>query len=153
MDRIKDKLERKKITELHTATHLLHQSLRYVLGKEVRQMGSDINLERLRFDFSYPNKLTEQQKKEIADLVNQQIKNNLSVTMKEMSYSAAAESGALAFFKEKYPTVVKVYSIGQFSKEICAGPHTLRTSELGKFKIISEKSSGAGVRRIKAVLE
>ncbi len=140
-------------TKLHTATHLLQAALREVLGKEVKQMGSDINPERLRFDFSYPQKMTEEEIKRVEDLVNQKIKEDLEVKREEMGYKEAVKSGALAFFKEKYPERVSVYSIGHFSKEICAGPHVKRTSEIGHFKIIKEESSGAGIRRIKAVLE
>ena len=139
--------------ELHTATHLLHQALRNVLGKHVKQMGSDINSERLRFDFSHPEKMIPEQIKKVEDIVNQKIKENLTVAEKEMSLNQAIKSGALSFFKEKYPDIVKVYSIGDFSKEICAGPHVKRTGELGVFKIIKEQSSGAGVRRIKAILK
>ena len=145
-------------TKLHTATHLLHAALREVLGKEVRQMGSDINEERLRFDFSFSRKLTEKEIKEIEDLVNQKIKEDLEVKREEMKLDEAVKSGALSFFREKYPEVVSVYTIfnpktGEvFSKEICAGPHVNRTSELGEFKVIKEESSSAGVRRIKATL-
>jgi alanyl-tRNA synthetase len=140
-------------TKLHTATHLLHQALRQVLGKEVRQMGSDINSERLRFDFSYSQKMTPEQIKKVEEIVNQKIKEDLEVKKEEMFYEEAIKSGALAFFKEKYPEEVNVYSVGDFSKEICAGPHVKKTSELGHFKIIKEESSSAGVRRIRAVLE
>jgi len=140
-------------TKLHTATHLLHQALRKVLGNHVRQMGSDINSQRLRFDFSHPQKLTPQEVKKVEDIVNQKIREDLEVKKEEMTYEQAVKSGALAFFKEKYPPRVSVYSIGKFSKEICAGPHVKRTSELGHFRIIKEESSGAGVRRIRAVLE
>jgi len=139
--------------KLHTATHLLHQALREVLGKEVRQMGSDINSERLRFDFSFSRKLFPEEIKKIENLVNKKIGEKLEVKREEMSYEQAIKSGALAFFKEKYPEKVSVYSIGDFSKEICAGPHVKNTSELGKFRIKKEESSGAGIRRIKAVLE
>ncbi len=139
--------------KLHTATHLLHQALRDVLGKHVRQMGSDINQERLRFDFSHPEKLSEAQKKKVEDIINEKIKENLTVTTEEMLYEQATKSGALAFFKEKYPKIVKVYSIGNYSKEICAGPHVSHTGEIGHFKIKNEKSSSAGVRRIKATVE
>jgi len=139
--------------KLHTATHLLHQALRDVLGKHVRQMGSDINQERLRFDFSHPEKLSEAQKKKVEDTINEKIKEDLTVTTEEMLYEQATKSGALAFFKEKYPKIVKVYSIGDYSKEICAGPHVKHTGEIGYFKIKSEKSSSAGVRRIKATVE
>lgn len=140
-------------TKLHTATHLLHQSLRKILGEGVRQMGSDINSERLRFDFSYGQKMTIEEIKKAEDMVNDKIKEDLEVKMEEMSYKEAIKEGATAFFKEKYPPIVSVYSIGNFSKEICAGPHVKRTSELGKFKIKKEESSSAGVRRIKAILE
>jgi len=145
--------------KLHTATHLLHAALRKVLGEHVKQMGSDINLQRLRFDFSHPKKITEEEIKKVEDLVNQKIKESLEIRKEEMPYSEAIKSGALAFFKEKYPEIVTVYSTcsknsGQvFSKEICAGPHVKRTSELGHFKIIKEESSGAAIRRIRAILE
>ena len=147
------KEEKEKITKLHTATHLLQQALREVLGKHVRQEGSDINPERLRFDFSHPNKLTDEEKKKVEDLVNQKIKEDLKIDSEEMPYQDAINCGALAFFKEKYPEKVKVYSAGDFSKEICGGPHIKSTGEIGKFKIISEKSSSAGIRRIKATVE
>ena len=137
---------------LHTATHLLQAALRKVLGDEVRQMGSDINSERLRFDFSFPRKMTQEEIKKVEALVNQKIKEDIEVRREVMSYEEAVNSGALAFFKEKYPQEVSVYIIGDFSKEICAGPHAERTSELGHFKIVKEESSGAGVRRIKAIL-
>ncbi|MBZ9569370.1 alanine--tRNA ligase [Patescibacteria group bacterium] len=140
-------------TKLHTATHLLHTALKKILGPHIRQMGSDITSKRLRFDFSHPQKMTAEEIKKIEDLVNQKIKEDLVVKKEEMRYEEAIKSGALAFFKEKYPEIVKVYSIGNFSKEICAGPHINRTSELGKFKIVKEESSGAGIRRIKAILE
>jgi alanyl-tRNA synthetase len=116
-------------------------------------MGSDITPERLRFDFSHPEKLTPAEIKKVEDLVNQKIQENLEVKKEEMPYKRAVQSGALAFFKEKYPEKVTVYSIGDFSKEICAGPHVERTKDLGYFKIIKEESVGAGLRRIKAVLE
>ena len=140
-------------TKLHTATHLLHTALKKILGPHIRQMGSDITSKRLRFDFSHPQKMTAEEIKKIEDLVNQKIKEDLVVKKEEMRYEEAIKSGALAFFKEKYPEIVKVYSIGNFSKEICAGPHINRTSELGKFKIVKEESSGAGIRRIRAILE
>jgi len=140
-------------TRLHTATHLLQSALREVLGESVRQMGSDINSFRLRFDFSFPRKLTNEEIQKIEGIVNQKIKEDLEVKREEMSYEKAIRSGALSFFKEKYPPKVSVYSIGDFSKEICAGPHVKKTSELKKFKIIKEESSGANIRRIRAVLE
>jgi len=139
--------------KLHTATHLLHAALRQILGEHVKQCGSNISPERLRFDFSHPEKLTQDQIKKIETLVNQQIKRNLPVVMEEMPLPKALKSGALGVFKEKYSPVVKVYSIGDFSKEICGGPHVGSTGQLGRFKIIKEQSSKAGVRRIKAVLE
>ncbi len=157
-------------TKLHTATHLLHSALRKIFGEHVRQMGSDITLQRLRFDFSHPQKMTIEEIKKVEDLVNQKIRENLEVRKEEMSLKEALNSGALSFFKEKYPEKVTVYSITEllkeakvkkrtkssspkaFSKEICAGPHVKKTSELGSFKIIKEESSGAGVRRIRAIL-
>jgi len=145
--------------KLHTATHLLHAALRKVLGDRIRQMGSDITAQRLRFDFSHPQKLTAEQIKEVEDIVNRKIKENLEVKREEMSLQEASAAGALAFFREKYPEKVSVYTVfnpetGEvFSKEICGGPHTKRTSELGEFKIRKEESSSAGVRRIRAVLE
>jgi alanyl-tRNA synthetase len=141
------------MVKLHTATHLLHAALRQILGEKVRQMGSDITPERLRFDFSFDRKLTEEEIKKVEDLVNQKIKEDLEVKKEEMSLKEALKSGALAFFKEKYPERVTVYTIGNFSKEICAGPHIKRTSELGKFKIEKEESAGTGIRRIRAILK
>ena len=152
IDSIEDKESKEKVTKLHTATHLLHQALREVLGDKVHQAGSDINSERLRFDFTYSQKLTEEEKAKIEEIVNKKIREALPVVMDEMPYKQAIEKGALAFFREKYPEIVKVYSIGNFSREICAGPHVKNTKELGQFKIIKEKSSSAGIRRIKAIL-
>lgn len=140
-------------TKLHTATHLLHAALRKIFGEKVKQMGSDINSERLRFDFSFPRKLTQEEIKKVEELVNQKIKEGLEVKKEEMSLKEALESGALAFFKEKYPERVTVYSIGDFSKEICGGPHVKNTKELGVFKIIKEEGVGSSTRRIKAILE
>ncbi|KPJ71424.1 hypothetical protein AMJ50_02190 [Parcubacteria bacterium DG_74_3] len=137
---------------LHTATHLLHQALREVLGLHVKQMGSDITSERLRFDFSHPKQMTEEEIKKVENLVNQKIKEDLEIKKEEMPHKEAIKKGALAFFKEKYPEKVTVYSINNFSKEICAGPHVQRTLELGFFNIVKEESSGAGVRRIRATL-
>jgi len=139
--------------KLHTATHLLHTALRQILGTHVKQMGSDITSQRLRFDFSHPQKMTAKELKKVEDLVNQKIKEDLEVKKEEMEYGEAIKSGALALVKEKYPQKVTVYSINNFSKEICAGPHVNRTLEIGKFKIIKEESSGAGVRRIRGILE
>ena len=147
----KEEIER--ITKLHTATHLLQAALREVLGDEVKQMGSDITPERLRFDFTFPRKLTDEELKKVEDLVNQKIKEGLEVVRKEMPLKEALKQGALAFFKEKYPEKVSVYFIGDFSKEICAGPHVKNTSELKEFKILKEEGVSAGVRRIKATLK
>ena len=143
--------------KLHTATHLLHQALREVLGKHVQQMGSDITPQRLRFDFSHPRKVTPEELKKIEELVNQKIKEDMEVQKEEMPHEDAVGLGALAFFKEKYPEIVNVYSIANkdgsiFSREICAGPHVKKTSELSAFKITKEESSGQGVRRIRGVL-
>ncbi|MCD6412264.1 alanine--tRNA ligase [bacterium] len=153
---ISDKFSREeieRITKLHTATHLLQAALRQVLGDEVKQMGSDITPERLRFDFTFPRKLTDEELKKVEDLVNQKIKEGLEVVKKEMPLEEALKQGALAFFKEKYPEKVSVYFIGDFSKEICAGPHVKNTSELKEFKILKEEGVSAGVRRIKATLK
>lgn len=139
--------------KFHTATHLLHAALRKVLGEDVKQMGSDITSQRLRFDFAYSQKMTDKEIKEVENLVNQKIKEDLEVKKTEMKYEDAASSGALAFFKEKYPEKVTVFSVGDFSKEVCGGPHVKRTSELGNFKIIKEESCGSGTRRIRAVLK
>ena len=138
--------------KLHTAAHLLLAALRQILGDRVIQKGSNINAERLRFDFSHPEKLTPEQVKKVENLVNEKIKSNLLVKMKQMSLEEAKKSGANGTFDARYGDKVKVYSIGTFSKEICGGPHVKKTSLLGKFKIIKEESSSAGVRRIKAVL-
>jgi alanyl-tRNA synthetase len=140
------------MVKLHTATHLLHAALREILGEKVRQMGSDITPQRLRFDFSFDRKLTKEEIKKVEDLVNQKIKEDLEVKREEMSLKDALKSGALAFFKDKYPERVTVYTIGNFSKEICAGPHVKRTSELGSFKIEKEESVQRGIRRIYAIL-
>jgi len=142
-----------KTIKYHTAAHLMLAALREVLGGEVYQKGSNITAERLRFDFNYPQKLNEEQIRKVEDLVNQKIKEDLPVACKEMSLEDAKKKGAMGVFEEKYGKIVKVYSIGDFSKEICGGPHVKRTSELGNFKITKEESSGAGVRRIRAVLE
>lgn len=138
--------------KLHTATHLLHQALREVLGEKVKQMGSDITDKRLRFDFTYPEKMTSEQITQVEDLVNKRIKEKLRVEKQEMLYNKAIKLGAIGFFKNKYPEKVNVYTIGDFSKEICAGPHINNTDELAGFRIIKEESSSAGIRRIKAIL-
>jgi len=145
--------DRKKITRLHTATHLLQKALIETLGDSIQQEGSDISPERLRFDFKFPTKLTFAQIAKVETIVNEKIEQDLKVSFEEMAIDEALKSGALAFFKEKYPPKVKVYSIGDYSKEICAGPHVASTKELGYFKILSEKSVSAGIRRIKASLD
>jgi alanyl-tRNA synthetase len=139
-------------TRLHTATHLLHQALRTVLGDHVAQKGSNITQERLRFDFSHPEKMSPEQINEVEQIVNIQIDRDLPISFDEMTLEQARDNGAIALFGDKYDEVVKVYSIGDYSKEVCGGPHVAHTSELGQFKIVKEQSSSQGVRRIKAVL-
>ena len=141
-----------EVTKLHTATHLLHQALRTILGSHVSQKGSNITAERLRFDFSHPAKLTDAELKKISDLVNEKIQENLPVSFAVMDKDEALKSGAMAFFGERYGDKVKVYRIGDFSKEICGGPHVDKTGVLGSFKITKEESLGAGTRRIYATL-
>jgi alanyl-tRNA synthetase len=150
----------------HTATHLLHAALRHVLGRHVEQRGSNITSERLRFDFSHPEKMTGEQKQAVEDLVNYAISNNYPVTYLEMTVADAKKKGAMGLFEDKYGAKVKVYSVGDpdapadayknsltFSREICGGPHVEHTGILGRFKIIKEEAVSAGIRRIKAVLE
>jgi alanyl-tRNA synthetase len=144
-------------TKLHTATHLLHTSLRKVLGEHVSQRGSNITVERLRFDFSHDKKMTEEEIKKVEDMINEQIEKSLPVSFEIMTLDEARKKGALAFFGEKYAEKVKVYTIGDpdgvwFSKEVCGGPHVTNTSELGHVRIIKEEAAGAGVRRIYAKL-
>jgi alanyl-tRNA synthetase len=139
--------------KLHTAAHLMLAALRKVLGDQVFQKGSNITAERLRFDFSYPDKMTDEQKQQVEDLVNEAIKNNYPVICEEVSLEEAKKQNAMGVFESKYGDKVKVYTIGDFSKEICGGPHVYRTGILGHFKIQKEESSSAGVRRIKAILE
>jgi len=140
-------------TKLHTSTHLLHQALRTVLGTHVAQKGSNITVERLRFDFSHTAPMSEEQVRAVEAIVNEQIKRDLPVSMEIMTIEQAKAAGAIALFGEKYEEKVKVYTIGDFSKEVCGGPHVERTGTLGKFVIQKEQSSSAGVRRIRAVLE
>ncbi|MEA1910761.1 MAG: alanine--tRNA ligase [Spirochaetota bacterium] len=140
-------------TALHTATHLLHKALRMVLGNHVQQKGSNITPERLRFDFIHSEKMTPEQLQEVEDLINKQIQDDLPISMEVITLEQAKEKGALAFFSDKYDEQVKVYSIGNFSKEVCGGPHVSSTGSMGHFKIKKEQSSSAGVRRIRAVLE
>ncbi len=140
-------------TKYHTATHLLNAALKVVIGADVHQKGSNINEERMRFDFSCDHKLTDEEKKKVEDLVNEWIKEDWPVSMSTMSKEEAIKSGAEAMFIEKYADIVNVYTIGNVSKEICGGPHVEHTSVLGHFKITKEEASSAGVRRIKAILE
>ncbi len=139
-------------TRLHTATHLLQAALRKILGDEVQQKGSNITPERLRFDFTFGRPMTEEEVKQAECLVNEAIARKMPITCEEMPVEQARESGALGFFGHKYGDVVKVYTMGDFSKEICGGPHAENTGELGHFVITKEQSSSAGVRRIKAEL-
>ena len=137
----------------HTATHLLNAALKKVLGDHVHQKGSNITAERMRFDFSHPEKMTPEQKQEVEDLVNKYIEMAIPVEKLEMPKEEAVKIGAEAMFMDRYADIVTVYKIGDVSVEICGGPHVKNTSELGKFKIKKEESSSAGVRRIKAILE
>ncbi|MBI5621489.1 alanine--tRNA ligase [Candidatus Falkowbacteria bacterium] len=154
------------VVKYHTATHLLHAALRHVLGSHVEQRGSNITGERLRFDFSHPDKMTDEQKQRVEDLVNAAIARDYPVSSAEMSVEEAKAQGAMGLFGDKYGERVKVYSIGEadalavadptsptFSREICGGPHVEHTGVLGKFKITKEEASSAGIRRIKAILE
>jgi alanyl-tRNA synthetase len=138
---------------LHTATHLLNSALRQVLGEQVFQRGSHINSERLRFDFSFHRKLSEEEISQVESIVNKAINEELDVNCMEMNLEDAKESGAIGVFESKYGDVVKVYEIPGYSLEICGGPHVSNTSELGSFKIIKEQSSSSGVRRIKAIVD
>jgi len=143
---LKDQSE--KAVKYHTVTHLLHQVLRDVLGSHVKQVGSNITSERLRFDFTHSEKLTDEKIKKVEDLINEKIKSNLKVEMEELSLDEAKKKGALAFFTQRYEDKVRVYSIGDFSKEVCGGPHVSFLGDIGSVKIIKEKSIGAGRRRI-----
>jgi len=142
-----------QVIKYHTATHLLHQALRQVLGSHVRQKGSNITQQRLRFDFSHNQKMTEAEKRQVEELINQKIKADLPVIFKEMPLEQAKKSGAIGLFGDKYGDQVKVYTIDDFSMEICGGPHVASTGVLGRFKVIKEEACSSGVRRIKAVLE
>ena len=139
-------------TKLHTATHLLHAALRKVLGPEVAQKGSNITPERLRFDFSFGRKMTDEEKQEVERLVNEYIQAAAPITCEEMTVAEAKAQGAIGLFESKYGERVKVYTMGQFSKEICGGPHANNTGDLKSFKIKKEEASSAGVRRIKATI-
>lgn len=145
-------------TRYHTATHLMYKALRSILGDHVVQRGSNITNERMRFDFSHHEKMTPEQIKQVEDMVNVVIQKDMPVSYKEMGKTDAFGIGALGAFGEKYPDTVKVYTVGDpdgdyYSREICGGPHVKKTGEIGKFKILKEESSSAGVRRIKAVIE
>jgi alanyl-tRNA synthetase len=140
-------------TRLHTATHLLHKALRDVLGTHVEQRGSNITAERLRFDFSHPNKMTPEEIKKVEDLVNGAVGRDLPVHYEEMTVDRAKNEGAIGLFEDRYGDKVKVYVVGDFSKEICGGPHVRHTGQVGRFKIQKEEASSAGIRRIKAVVE
>ena len=137
---------------LHTATHLMQAALKKVLDPSVSQKGSNITVERLRFDFNFDRPMTKEEIEQVEALVNEAIKADVEITCQEMSVEEAKAQGAVGLFESRYGEVVKVYTMGEFSKEICGGPHANRTGELGTFKIVKEQSSSAGVRRIKAIL-
>jgi alanyl-tRNA synthetase len=144
---------KEETTALHTTAHLMLAGLRKVLGEHVHQKGSNINGERLRFDFSHPQKMTDEEKKDVEDFVNQAIDAKVPVEMNEMSLDEAKANGAEGAFENKYGEVVKVYKISGYSNEICGGPHVVNTGDIkGKFRIAKEESSSAGVRRIKATI-
>lgn len=154
----KDEEELKVVTRLHTATHMLQQALREVLGSEVQQAGSDITVERTRFDFTFPRKLTPEEIQKVEALVNQKIQEDLPMHKVVMPKAEAEKTGALFFFKQKYPDPVNVYYLGHdlpsaWSKEFCGGPHVTHSGEIGKFRIAKEEAVAAGVRRIRGVVE
>ena len=132
---------------------LLNAALKQVLSSDVNQKGSNITDERMRFDFNFPRAMTPEEVKAVEDLVNEKIKEDIPVVCREMSLEEARAEHFVGVFDAKYGDVVRTYSIGEFSKEMCGGPHVARTGELGHFKIVKEQSSSAGVRRIKAILE
>ena len=141
-------------TKLHSATHLLQAGLRKVLNDEnIFQRGSNITAERLRFDFSFPRKVTPEELKEVEKYVNDAIAADVPIVCEEMTQEEARARGAIGVFVNKYGEIVKVYTMGEYSCEMCGGPHASRTGELGTFKIKKEEASSSGVRRIKAVLE
>ena len=139
-------------TNYHTATHLLNAALKIVCSPDINQKGSNITEERLRFDFNFSRKLTDEEVKEVERLVNEQIKLNVPVVLKEMTLEEAREQNFVGVFSDKYGETVKTYSIGEFSKEICGGPHAATTGELGTCKISKQENVSAGIKRIKAVL-
>ena len=140
-------------TRLHTAVHILQAALRKIVSQDIYQKGSNITSERLRFDFNCDHKLTDEEKQKVEDFVNDVIKQDIPVVCEELTLEEAKQQGALGVFEHKYGDKVKVYTIGNVSKEICGGPHAKSTGELKKFKILKEESSSAGVRRIKAIIE
>ena len=140
-------------TKYHTATHLLNAALKRIVGSDVHQKGSNITSDRMRFDFSCDHKLSEEEKQQTEDLVNEWIKQDIPVVVETMKKEDAIKTGAECMFIEKYPDIVTVYKIGNASKELCGGPHVQHTAELGHFKIVKEEASSAGVRRIKAILD
>ena len=139
-------------TKLHTATHLLNAALRQVLSADIMQKGSNITPERLRFDFNFDRKVTPEELQRISDIVNEAIRSNIDVVCEEVPYEEAKRCGAIGVFEGKYEEMVKVYTIGNVSKELCGGPHVTNTGDIGGFRIQKEESSAAGVRRIKAVV-
>ena len=143
---------KEQTTNLHTATHLLHAALKKVCSPDIEQRGSNITEERLRFDFNFSRKLTPEEVAEVERLINEQISLNVPVVMKEMTLEEAKQDGFTGLFESKYGERVKTYSIGEFSKEICGGPHAESTGLLGTFKIAKQENVSAGVKRIKAVL-
>ena len=145
-----------EVTKLHTTTHLLHKALRLVLGDNVSQKGSNITSERLRFDFSHPNKLTDEEISKVEEIINDQVEKDLPVQFEVKEYEEAINEGALAFFGERYPDEVKVYTIGKgnwFSKEVCGGPHVSSTGEIGRVRIKKQEKIGADLMRVYAIVE
>ncbi len=140
-------------TKYHTCTHLVLQTLKRMFGDQVEQRGSNITAERMRFDFNLDHKMTDEEKKQLEDVVNEKIKEDLPVTCETMTPEEAHKQGAIGIFDTKYGSEVTVYSIGDYDKQICGGPHVKHTGELGHFKLVKEESSSAGVRRIKGILE
>ncbi|UCE14744.1 MAG: alanine--tRNA ligase, partial [Candidatus Heimdallarchaeota archaeon] len=142
-----------RTTRLHTATHLLQQALREVLGDHVQQKGSNITPKRTRFDFSHSKKLSKEELQKVEEIVKQKITEGLSVNKEIMTPQEAHEQGALGFFEDRYQSKVSVYSVGSFSKEICTGPHVKNTEEIGRFKLQKQKNIGVGIMRIWATIE
>ena len=145
-----------EVTKLHTVTHLLHKTLRMVLGESVSQKGSNITAERLRFDFSHSSKLTDEEVKRVEEIINEQIEKDLPVQFEVKKYEEAISEGALAIFSGRYPDEVKVYTIGGsdwFSKEVCGGPHVSSTGEIGRVRIKRQEKIGANQMRIYAIVE